>query len=62
MTAATSPSGACAFRHPASPPGCLPGLVASNGQDGLANDAGTEVYFDTPEVIGAPRISGLARR
>lgn len=29
------------------------GLVASNGQDGLANDAGTEVYFDTPEVIGA---------
>jgi sn-glycerol 3-phosphate transport system substrate-binding protein len=27
--------------------------VASNGQDGLANDAGTEVYFDTPEVIGA---------
>lgn len=29
------------------------GLVASNGQDGLANDAGTEVYFNTPEVIGA---------
>lgn len=29
------------------------GLVASNGQDGLANDAGTEVYFSTPEVIGA---------
>jgi sn-glycerol 3-phosphate transport system substrate-binding protein len=29
------------------------GLVASNGQDGLANDAGTEVYFDTPEVVGA---------
>ena len=29
------------------------GLVASNGQDGLANDEGTEVYFDTPEVIGA---------
>jgi len=29
------------------------GLVASNGQDGLANDAGTEVYFDTPEVIEA---------
>lgn len=29
------------------------GLVASNGQDGLANGAGTEVYFDTPEVIGA---------
>ncbi len=29
------------------------GLVASNGQDGLANDAGTQVYFDTPEVIGA---------
>lgn len=29
------------------------GLVAANGQDGLANDAGTEVYFDTPEVIEA---------
>lgn len=29
------------------------GLVASNGQDGLANAAGTEVYFNTPEVIGA---------
>lgn len=29
------------------------GLVASNGQDSLANDAGTEVYFDTPEVVGA---------
>ncbi len=29
------------------------GLVASNGQDGLANDEGTEVYFDTPEVIEA---------
>lgn len=29
------------------------GLVASNGQDGLANDAGTEVYFNTPEVIEA---------
>jgi len=29
------------------------GLVASNGQDGLANDAGTEVFFDTPEVVGA---------
>lgn len=29
------------------------GLVASAGQDGLANDAGTEVYFDTPEVVGA---------
>lgn len=29
------------------------GLVASNGQDALANDAGTEVYFDTPEVVGA---------
>lgn len=29
------------------------GLVASAGQDGLANDAGTEVYFNTPEVIGA---------
>lgn len=29
------------------------GLVASNGQDGLANDAGTEVYFDTPEVVEA---------
>jgi len=29
------------------------GLVTSNGQDGLANDAGTEVYFDTPEVVGA---------
>jgi sn-glycerol 3-phosphate transport system substrate-binding protein len=29
------------------------GLVASAGQDGLANDAGTEVYFDTPEVISA---------
>ena len=29
------------------------GLVASNGQDGLANDAGTEVYFNTPEVIGS---------
>ncbi|SDX08207.1 ABC transporter substrate-binding protein [Roseicitreum antarcticum] len=29
------------------------GLVASNGQDGLANTAGTEVYFDTPEVVGA---------
>jgi len=29
------------------------GLVASNGQDGLANDAGTEVQFNTPEVIEA---------
>jgi sn-glycerol 3-phosphate transport system substrate-binding protein len=29
------------------------GLVAANGQDGLANDPGTEVYFDTPEVIEA---------
>ena len=29
------------------------GLVASNGQDGLANDAGTEVYFDTPAVVEA---------
>ncbi|MFN4059030.1 MAG: ABC transporter substrate-binding protein [Roseinatronobacter sp.] len=29
------------------------GLVASNGQDGLANDGGTEVYFNTPEVVGA---------
>ncbi len=29
------------------------GLVAANGQDGLANDAGTEVYFDTPEVVEA---------
>ena len=29
------------------------GLVASNGQDGLANDAGTEVYFNTPAVVGA---------
>lgn len=29
------------------------GLVAANGQDGLANDAGTEVYFDTPEVLEA---------
>lgn len=29
------------------------GLVASAGQDGLANDAGTEVYFNTPEVISA---------
>lgn len=29
------------------------GLVASAGQDGLANDAGTEVYFDTPEVVDA---------
>lgn len=29
------------------------GLVTSNGQDGLANDAGNEVYFDTPEVVGA---------
>jgi sn-glycerol 3-phosphate transport system substrate-binding protein len=29
------------------------GLVAANGQDGLANDAGTEVYFDTPQVVGA---------
>lgn len=29
------------------------GLVASNGQDGLANDAGTEVMFDTPAVIEA---------
>jgi sn-glycerol 3-phosphate transport system substrate-binding protein len=29
------------------------GLVASAGQDGLANDAGTEVYFNTPEVVGA---------
>jgi sn-glycerol 3-phosphate transport system substrate-binding protein len=29
------------------------GLVAANGQDGLANDDGTEVYFDTPEVIEA---------
>lgn len=29
------------------------GLVAANGQDGLANDAGTEVYFDTPAVVEA---------
>lgn len=29
------------------------GLVAANGQDGLANDAGTEVWFDTPAVIEA---------
>jgi sn-glycerol 3-phosphate transport system substrate-binding protein len=29
------------------------GLVASNEQDGLANDAGTEVYFNTPAVVGA---------
>ncbi len=29
------------------------GLVASNGQDGLANDAGTEVMFDTPAVVEA---------
>ncbi len=29
------------------------GLVAANGQDGLANDAGTEVMFDTPAVVGA---------
>ncbi|MFP4568742.1 ABC transporter substrate-binding protein [Rhodosalinus sp.] len=29
------------------------GLVASAGLDGLANDAGTEVYFDAPEVVEA---------
>ena len=29
------------------------GLVASAGQDGLANDEGTEVFFNTPEVIEA---------
>ena len=29
------------------------GLVASAGQDGLANDDGTEVFFDTPEVVMA---------
>lgn len=29
------------------------GLVASAGLDGLANDAGTEVYFDAPEVVQA---------
>lgn len=29
------------------------GLVAANGQDGLANDDGTEVFFDTPEVVEA---------
>jgi sn-glycerol 3-phosphate transport system substrate-binding protein len=29
------------------------GLVAANGQDGLANDAGTEVQFDTPAVVEA---------
>ncbi|MBQ2263642.1 MAG: ABC transporter substrate-binding protein [Loktanella sp.] len=29
------------------------GLVASNGQDALANEAGTEVYFNTPEAVGA---------
>jgi sn-glycerol 3-phosphate transport system substrate-binding protein len=29
------------------------GLVAANGQDGLANEAGTVVFFDTPEVVGA---------
>ncbi len=29
------------------------GLVASNGQDGLANDEGTEVMFDTPQVVEA---------
>ncbi|NAZ36316.1 ABC transporter substrate-binding protein [Rubellimicrobium sp. CFH 75288] len=29
------------------------GLVASAGQDGLASDDGTEVFFDTPEVLEA---------
>ena len=29
------------------------GLVAANGQDGLANDAGTEVYCNTPAVVEA---------
>lgn len=29
------------------------GLVAANGQDGLANDAGTAVMFDTPAVVEA---------
>ncbi|MFN4101066.1 MAG: ABC transporter substrate-binding protein [Pararhodobacter sp.] len=29
------------------------GLVAANGQDGLANDAGTEVQFDTAAVVEA---------
>lgn len=29
------------------------GLVAANGQDGLANDAGTEVMFNTPAVVEA---------
>ena len=29
------------------------GLVAANGQDGLANAEGTEVYFNTPQVVEA---------
>lgn len=31
----------------------MTGLVASAGQDGLANADGNEVFFDTPEVISA---------
>ena len=31
----------------------MTGLVASAGQDGLANADGTEVFFDTPETIAA---------
>lgn len=31
----------------------MTGLVASAGQDGLANSEGNEVFFDTPETIAA---------